>query len=133
MTYKTLILAMLTLVCTASATNIKQLRPDIEDSAKRYGIDAALLEAVIRHESGNGKSRAAREYNNLGGVMKGKNLRKFSSHAESVDCIAHILYKYRERGLVNIDQIAKRYAPYHRSEWIKCVNFFKKKIETGQI
>ena len=133
MTCKTLILAMFTFVCTATAGNIKDLRPDIEDSAKRYGIDAALLEAVLRHESGNGKSRAAREYNNHGGVMKGKQLRRLSSKSECVDCVAHILFKYRERGLVNVDQIARRYAPYHRSEWTSAVKFFKKKIESGQI
>lgn len=135
MTCKTLILAMVSLLCTTAtfADSIRELRPDIEDSAKRYGIDAALLEAVLRHESGNGKSRVARVYNNLGGVMKGKKYKKFSSREECVDYVAHILYVYRERGLVNTDQIAKRYAPYHRAEWTRCVNFFKKKIESGQI
>lgn len=134
MTCKTLILAMVSLISTAIAqVNIGELRSDIEDSAQRHGVDPVLLEAILRHESGNGKSRAAREDNNLGGVMQGKKLKKFDSATECVDYVALILAKYRERGLVNIDQIARRYAPYHKHEWTSAVRFFKKKIETGQI
>lgn len=134
MTCKTLILAIVSLASTAFAqVNIGELRPDIEDSAQRYGVDPALLEAILRHESGNGKSRAAREDNNLGGIMKGKKLKKFGTPAECVDNVALILAKYRERGLVSIDQIARRYAPYHKHEWTSAVKHFKKKIETGQI
>lgn len=133
MTCKTLILAMISMVSTAFAENIVDLRPDIEDSAKRNGIDPVLLEAIIRHESGNGTSRAARVYNNLGGVMSGKKLRKFSAPEDSVEYVAQILSKYRNRGLVSIEQIGRRYAPYHRREWVGAVNYFKRKIEKGNI
>lgn len=134
MTCKTLILALFTLIASpAFAENIIELRPDIEDSAQRNGVDPVLLEAILRHESGNGKSRAARVYNNLGGVMKGAKLRKFESQEDSVEYVAQILSKYRTIGLVSIEQIGRRYAPSHRREWVGAVSQFKRMIEKGTI
>ena len=124
------------ILCTASLSfgaSISELRPEIQAAAQRNGVDAALLEAILRHESANGQSRAARNYNNLGGVMQKSKLRKFTSKEESVESVAFILSRYKAKGLVNIDQIARRYAPYHRSEWVRCVGYFKKKIESGTI
>ncbi len=133
MTCKTILLAIISMSFTALAGDIVELRPEIQESAKRNGIDPALLEAIIRHETGNGKSRAARVYNNLGGVMKGRKLRKFNTQSESVECIAQILSRYHNRGLVSIDEIGRRYAPYHRREWTNAVRYFKSKIEGGEI
>lgn len=130
---KTLIAALVLLIPVLSAEDIKELRPDIEDSAKRNGVDPALLEAIIRHESANGTSNAARNYNNLGGVMSGKRLKRFTSKQESVESVAGILAAYRNRGLTSIEQISRRYAPGYSRQWISCVSHFKRKIESGAI
>lgn len=123
---------MMTFSPTSMGENISELRPDIVESAKKNDIDPTLLEAILRHESANGKSRAARIDNNLGGVMKNRKLRKFQSQQESVEYVAKIIAKYKTYGLVSIEQIGRRYAPHNR-EWPRCVRFFKQRIESGVI
>ncbi|WP_051287553.1 glucosaminidase domain-containing protein [Paenibacillus taiwanensis] len=83
---------------------------------KKYGIDPALLAAISMHETGNGTSNAARNKNNLGGMMDPKSnwqsLMTFDSIEDGIDAMARNLKKnYFDQGLNSIDAIARKYAP----------------------
>ncbi|RYD07207.1 hypothetical protein N752_01075 [Desulforamulus aquiferis] len=82
-------------------------------AGEQYGIDPAFLAAVAMHETGNGTSRAIRENNNVGGMMKpGGGLMSFSSISEGINAMASNLKQlYLDDGLYTISQIQKRYAP----------------------
>jgi len=85
-----------------------------EAAGKKYGIDPALLAAIAMHETGNGTSPAAKNKNNLGGMMKrdGSGLMKFNSIEEGIDKMASNLKRlYFDQGLTTIEQIQKKYAP----------------------
>lgn len=84
------------------------------DAQNTYGINAEFLAAVAIHESGNGKSVAARRKNNFFGLMGKRGQLKFDSPKECINCAAKNLTKlsgyYFGRGRYTISQIAKRYA-----------------------
>ena len=69
-----LVISMLAMPVIAANTNkstdvISELRPTISKVAKENGIDPVLMEAIMRHESGHGKSYSAKNRNNLAGIM----------------------------------------------------------------
>lgn len=56
-----------------------------------YDINAIFLIAIIRQESGNGKSWLAENYNNLGGLKSGDEWLKFDTKSECVEYLAELL------------------------------------------
>lgn len=123
------------LICSLGsvwADVISDLRPAINEAAEKYQVDPILMEAIMRHESANGKSNAARNYNNLAGIMGRKGLKRFSAKEDCVDYLGEILRAYHNRGLVSIDKISKRYAPYHKSSWVSKVSVFSRQIKAGK-
>lgn len=83
---------------------------------QKYGIDPALLAAISMHETGNGTSSAARNKNNLGGMMdpstNWSTLMTFDSLDAGIEAMARNLKKnYFDQGLNSISAIAGKYAP----------------------
>ncbi len=111
---------------------ISDLRPVINDTAVKYEVCPVLMEAIMRHESANEQSNAARNYNNLAGIMGKKGLRRFDSKEECVEMLGSILRSYHNKGLVSLDKISRRYAPYHRTSWASKVEIFSRQIESGK-
>ncbi|MFD7521443.1 glucosaminidase domain-containing protein [Paenibacillus chitinolyticus] len=86
----------------------------VEKSANKYGVDPALVAAIIMHETGNGSSNAARNKNNVGGMMdpKGGGLMTFKSLEAGIDAmVSNIKRNYIDAGLTSIDAIQRKYAP----------------------
>jgi hypothetical protein len=81
-------------------------------AGQHYNIDSSLLAAIAQHETGNGKSHAAIEKNNVAGMMGSKGLKSYSSIEESIMDMARNLSKnYIGEGLSSISKIAGKYAP----------------------
>lgn len=117
---------------SAGADTIAELRPVINETAQKHQLDPVLMEAIMRHESANGKSKAAANYNNLAGIMGKKGLKKFQTKEECIAYLGVILKAYHDRGLVSVDNISRRYAPYHRKSWASKVGIFSRQIKNGK-
>lgn len=125
------ILTGIMLVCSAVAENVTALRPAINDAAAQHGVDPVLMEAIIRHESANATSSAARRKNNLAGIMGKKGQRKYQSKEECVQDLAQLLAKYRAKGRTTVPQIARVYCK-STSTWIRHVNGYMSQIRSGK-
>ncbi len=115
----------------AVADVVSDLRPAIRDAARQNGVDPVLMEAIIRHESANATSRAARTKNNLAGIMGRRGQRAYSSKEECVKHLGSILAKYRARGRVTVAQIGRVYCQT-RSPWAANVRSFMSRIRAGR-
>lgn len=81
----------------------------IDQYAKKYDVNPALVKAIIHAETGNMTSKAAKNKNNFGGIMKGKNLRIYDTPEEGIEAVAKLLGgKYKGKSIADI---AKNYAP----------------------
>lgn len=71
-----------------------------------------MLAAIAIHETGNGTSKAAKNKNNIGGMMGKNGLMSFKSIQDGIDKMASNLKRnYIDQGLTSIAQIQKKYAP----------------------
>lgn len=125
------ILCSLTLVMTAVADAVTELRPAINEAAAAYGVDPVLMEAIIRNESGHATSHAARNKNNLAGIMGRNGQRRYASQEECVQDLARILANYKAKGKVTIPQIARTYCTSH-GEWTRAVSAHVSSIRAGK-
>lgn len=87
-----------------------------EKYGKKYGIDPALLAAISIHETGNGSSNAARNKNNIGGMMdpstNWSTLQSFNSIESGIEAMARNLKRnYIDKGLTDVASIGAKYAP----------------------
>lgn len=85
------------------------------EAQEKYNINAVFLAAIAIHESGNGKSKAAKNKKNFFGLMrKTGGQMKFESAKECIDYAANNLTKengyYYARGRYTIHKIGQRYA-----------------------
>lgn len=125
------ILTGVMLVWSAMAENVTALRPAINDAAAKHGVDPVLMEAIIRHESANATSSAARRKNNLAGIMGKKGQRKYESKEACVQDLARLLAKYRAKGRKTVPQIARAYCR-STGKWIRSVNGYMSGIRSGK-
>lgn len=91
---------------------------------KKYGVNAAFIAAIARAESG-GKSKLARENNNLTGITNpgGHGFRKFKSVDECLEYTAKLIKtNYIDRNLTTIAQIHKKYCPIGADNDPKAMN-----------
>lgn len=110
---------------------ITKLRPTIKKVAKENEIDPILMEAIMRHESEHGKSKAARTKNNLAGIMgRDKKQRSYATKAECVEHLGTILANYKAKGRVTVSQIGCIYCT--TSGWAKAVNKMMRLIKSGR-
>ena len=103
------ILTGLMMVLTAQSELVTALRPAIREAAAKNGVDPVLMEAIIRHESANATSSAARRKNNLAGIMGRRGQRRYASKEACVQDLAELLAKYRAKGRVTVVQISRAY------------------------
>lgn len=100
----------------------------------KYGVDPAVLAAILHHESANGTSNAIINKNNPGGIMDASTghstLKSFSSLEEGIEYTASNLKRnYIDQGINTIDKIGAKYAPVGaandprnlNSNWVKNV------------
>jgi hypothetical protein len=81
-------------------------------AGQKYNINPALITAIAQHETGNGKSRAASEKNNIAGMMGINGLKSYASIEDSIMDMARNLSKnYLGSGLSSISKIGAKYAP----------------------
>ncbi len=84
----------------------------VKKISAKYDVDWKLIEAIVRHETGNRTSRAYRELNNVGGLMGKDGLMKFETKEESYERLVYVIKNYYiDMGLTTIEQIQKKYAP----------------------
>ncbi|CAI6031493.1 glucosaminidase domain-containing protein [Cohnella sp. JJ-181] len=82
---------------------------------EKYGINAFFTIAVMKLESGNGKSKLSRTKNNLFGLNATSGTAKafsFKTKADSVRKFGQLLSdKYVDKGLTTVDKVAAKYCP----------------------
>ena len=88
----------------------------IAQIAKEYDIPVHIFAAIIFAETGWGKSKAIRQYNNPGGIMDASNgcktLKKFGSLEEGLRAMASNLKRnYFDKGLDTLAKIQPKYCP----------------------
>ncbi|HYT43290.1 MAG TPA: glucosaminidase domain-containing protein, partial [Methylomirabilota bacterium] len=87
----------------------------IVDAANRNGISPTLLAATIALETGYGKSRALKDYNNPAGLMSGgkdnKEFYKFATIEDGIERAAQIAAKNYIAGGETIRGMGELYAP----------------------
>ncbi|WP_138751243.1 glucosaminidase domain-containing protein [Paenibacillus sinopodophylli] len=106
-----------------SGHDLEQAILEIEDE---YGINAYFTIAVMKLESGNGKSSLAKRKNNLFGLnaIDGDKYNKafsFETKSDSVRKFGQLLSKnYVGKGLTTIEKVARKYCPAN-SKWSSLV------------
>lgn len=95
----------------------------------KYEVDWKLIEAIVIHETGNRTSRAYKELNNVGGLMRWDRiaqktkLMQFETVYDSYETMIQIIKKhYLDKGLTTIEQIGEKYAPINASNDPKGLN-----------
>lgn len=129
---RTLLFLFLTACSLLDADVITDLRPIIRQEAGRRDVDPILLEAIIRHESAHGASKAARSKNNLAGIKAGRSLKRYDSKDESVAHLAQVLERYKNRGITTPGQLSKRYCSSGSRQWERYVNQYMVAIQKGR-
>ncbi len=127
----TTILTVMMMVLAAAADTVSDLRPTIREAAAKHGLDPVLVEAIIRHESANATSSAARNKNNLAGIMGRRGQRRYETKEACVRDLANLLGKYRAKGRVSLIQISRVYCSSH-TEWVRGVSHYMKSIRAGK-
>ena len=125
------ILTGLMLTWSATADQVTDLRPAINEAAASHGVDPVLMEAIIRHESANATSKAARKKNNLAGIMGRRGQRTYASKEDCVKDLARILGKYKAKGRVTVSQISRTYCT-SGAKWVRGVNSYMGQIRKGR-
>ncbi|RCW42297.1 SH3 domain-containing protein [Paenibacillus prosopidis] len=109
-----------------------KLEEAILEIEEEYGINAYFTIAVMKLESGNGKSWIARKKNNLFGLnaIDGDKYNKafsFKTKGDSVRKFGQLLSKnYVGKGLKTIEKVAKKYCPAN-SKWSSLVKNIMKR------
>ncbi|MGO4106157.1 glucosaminidase domain-containing protein [Paenibacillus sp. YAF4_2] len=108
------------------------LEKAVLDIEQEYGINAYFTIAVMKLESGNGKSTLAKKKNNLFGLNaidsdKYNRAFSFETKGDSVRKFGQLLAKnYVDKGFTTIDKIARKYCPSN-PKWASLVmNIMKK-------
>ena len=125
------ILTGLMMVLTAQSELVTALRPAIREAAAKNGVDPVLMEAIIRHESANATSSAARRKNNLAGIMGRRGQRRYASKEACVQDLAELLAKYRAKGRVTVVQISRVYCS-NSKHWVSLISSTMSAIRKGK-
>lgn len=111
---------------------ISDLRPRIRQEAEKRNVDPVLMEAILRHESAHGTSKAARTKNNLAGIKAGYRLKRYESKDDSVAHLATVLERYKDRGISTPQQLSRCYCATSPGQWERYVNMYMQFIRKGK-
>lgn len=84
------------------------------EACEKYRVSPAFIAAIAMHESGNGTSRYAREYNNVAGILTGSKPRKFASVDDCINFTAKLIGTYPpyvKKGKKTVGEIQTVYCP----------------------
>ncbi|WP_164472649.1 glucosaminidase domain-containing protein [Cohnella candidum] len=103
----------------------QHLESAILEIEEDYGINAYFTIAVMKLESGNGKSRLAKSKNNLFGLNAtgngNKQAYRFDTKADSVRKFGQLIAKnYVGKGYTTVEKVAQKYCPAN-SKWPRLV------------
>lgn len=115
----------------------------IKEVSTKYGIDWKIVVAIARWETGNYKSSAFKDYNNVGGMMywdsskQKMRLIQYATLETGIDkFIYNLKHNYIDKGLTTIEQIQKKYCPIGindknniNSEWARGVSSIYNNLE----
>jgi hypothetical protein len=98
--------------------------------SQKYNLDYRLLVAIAQQESNLGKKVPDDTHNAWGWGIHSRGTLGFSSWEEGIETVAQGLREnYLNRGFVDVEQIASRYAPPSKESWAFGVNQFMKEME----
>lgn len=113
-----------------------QLAETLIEIENKYDINALFLLAIIRIESGNGKSDLAIHNNNLGSIISATSFTSFTSKSECVWYMAELLVdKYLNEngewygGGYTVRDVNKYYC--ETASWYKHIEYMMEEIEWG--
>ncbi|MDB4868837.1 MAG: hypothetical protein JWR03_3170 [Cohnella sp.] len=104
-------------ILKGTALEGQALEKTILEIEEKYGINAYFTIAIMKLESGNGKSRLARSKNNLFGLNaidgdKYNQALKFDTKGDSVRKFGQLIAKnYVEKGYATVEKVANKYCP----------------------
>ena len=118
-------------------SGIEQTLIEIQDE---YEVNAILILAIVRLESGNGKSSIAKSRNNLGGIIvMEKSVRVYKSFDSKSDCVVYMAKLLSKSYLTEdgryfngytLEDIAKRYSA-SPEKWTELVEELIYEIQVG--
>lgn len=98
--------------------------------SQKYNLDYRLLVAIAQQESNLGKKVPDDSYNAWGWGIHSRGTLGFSSWEEGIETVAQGLREdYLNKGFVDVEQIAARYAPPSKESWAFGVNQFMEEME----
>ena len=97
--------------------------------AELNGLDPYLVEAISRVETGHFNSNAFLNHNNFGGLTDPQGVMSFDTYEEGLDAYVRTLVWYKSDGLETVEEIAERYCPVNKENWIVMVNQVYKEIK----
>ena len=84
----------------------------IKTIADEYDVDWKLAIAISKHETGNYKSNAFKNLNNVGGNFRKGKLMKFETLEDGIKFfVNNIKVNYINKGLTSIKDIGSKYCP----------------------
>ncbi len=102
----------------------------IVETSDKYDIDYRLIPAIGMQESNLCKKIPANSYNCWGWGIYGDTVTRFDSYEEAIDTIARGLKtEYIDKGLVEPEDIMRKYTPSSPGTWARAVNYFFDVIE----
>jgi len=103
---------------------------DFIAASNRHDIDFRLLPAIAMQESTLCKKIITGSHNCWGWGIYGGKVIKFSNYPEAIETITKSLsIKYRNQGLVTVEEIAKLYNPSNTNNWVENVRYLVDQLE----
>src|SRR3989338_5049348 len=101
----------------------------IVDEADKHSLDFRLPPAIAMQESNLCKKIPNNSYNCWGFGIYGGKVTRFSGYDEAIETVSKTLAKeYKAKGLIEPDEIMKKYTPSSNGSWANGVSFFMDRI-----
>lgn len=100
------------------------------ETADKYNLDFRLLPAIAMQESNLCQKIPENSYNCWGFGIYGDKILRFSSYEEGIERVAESLAKnYAHRGLLEPEDIMKKYTPQSQGSWAYAVYHFMEQMK----
>lgn len=106
--------------------DVQELKNVYQKAEEIYSVEAELLEAIERLETGNYTSDLYASKNNTWGAFDGYEYISFDSHEQSTVELARTLkFNYIDEGLQTIEEIGTKYCPTDENWAIKITQIYE--------